>query len=106
MISGRDRARRFALGRLDGRIDVFAGDYVRLAGLLLVEGVSQLPALIFQGDQALGVFSHQDLGAAKGARAGRRDELVDLLVVVQAQVLSNDPRGLEREDPIQLLVGQ
>jgi len=105
MIVGRF-CRRLRLGLIDRRVDLFAGHHFRLVGLLLVERVGQLAALIFKGDLPLGIFLHHHLGAPKGARAGRGDELVDLAVVLQRQVLGHGAGRLEGEDALDHLAGE
>jgi hypothetical protein len=96
----------FLLSGFHGWRNQFAGHNFSLAALLLVEGISQWAALIHDSELAVGIFQHQDFGAAKGERATRLLELVDDFVVLQGQVLGDGVGGLNRQNPVQIVAGQ
>ena len=77
MIGGRFGGSLLLLGSIDRRRNEFAGDDFRLVALFLVTGMSELAALILDGQVLLSVFKHQNLGSAKGMRAARDLELVN-----------------------------
>ncbi len=61
------------LGGLDRAGEPFARDLLSLTDLLLIAGVGQRAAVVFDRQAALSVFEDQHLGAAKGTRGGAGD---------------------------------
>lgn len=91
---------------LEMSIDFFGHDHLGLTLLLVKDGVIQGFTLVKDGDLALGVLAHSDLGFAQGISRASGLYLVDHLVVLQGEVLRKDTCLLAREDDIEFIFGK